>query len=589
MMEKFCTKRSCLQPGYWLLTLFLLLRCSTPPALPPPDADNGGLYVPDGFGVLVVAEGIGRARHIAVNENGDMYVKLRFADNGLGGNVALRDTTGDGKADIIRQFGDYKDEGGLANGITIHDGYLYFSSARNVYRNKLTPGKLIPDSPMETVLTDDHDHGVLHWHITKPIAFDNKGHMFIPFGSPSDACQDIGVGPVGIPGGKGLDPCPELEEHGGVWMFDANKTGLTQRDGKRIATGIRSIVGMEWNADDEGLYAVVHGIDNFHPLFPSLFTAWQGAMLPAETLIKITDGADFGWPYCYYDQMQEKMFLQPGYGGDGKEVGRCSDCDLPLMGFPGHWAPNDLLFYKGNQFPERYKKGVFIAFHGSTDRPPYPQAGYFICFVPFENGKPNGSWEVFADGFTGVDTVVNTSDAVYRPMGLAEGPDGSLYITESNKGKIWRVMYKGDKSAFGETQLAGMEKRKDLSHLKTPDEQADNLQLEGIIEGRGLYNTFCAPCHQRNGKGDGSRFPPLEGSEWVTGEKSRLINVVLNGLEGEIVVNGITYNGLMPPHDFLNDRQLAGILTYVREKFGEGAEALTDFEIEKVRSETIKK
>jgi glucose/arabinose dehydrogenase len=185
---------------------------------------------------------------------------------------------------------------------------------------------------------------------------------------------------------------------------------------------------MQWNSRDENLYAVVNGIDNFHTIYPKLYSSWQAAMLPAELLIKVREGSNFGWPYAYYDQMQGKNVLQPGYGGDGKIVGRASQFDTPVMAFPGHWAPMDVLFYNGDQFPERYKHGAFVAFHGSTDRSPYPQAGYIVCFIPFEDGVATGKLEVFADGFTGVDTVINTSDAMYRPMGLATGPDGSLYI-----------------------------------------------------------------------------------------------------------------------------------------------------------------
>ena len=158
--------------------------------------------------------------------------------------------------------------------------------------------------------------------------------------------------------------------------------------------------------------------------------------------MKIKEGDDFGWPYTYYDHFKEKRMLAPEYGGDGiKEANGYTD---PLMGLPAHWAPNDLLFYKGSQFPARYKKGAFVAFHGSVNRTPYPQAGYIIAFIPFENGKPTKKWEVFADGFAGVDTIVSMQDAIYRPMGLAEGPDGSLYISESKEGKIWRIIFEGE-------------------------------------------------------------------------------------------------------------------------------------------------
>ena len=314
-------------------------------------------------------------------------------------------------------------------------------------------------------------------------------------------------------------------------------------------------------------------------------------MLPSEIFIKINDGSNFGWPYAYYDQLQGKNVLQPGYGGDGKIQGRAAQFDKPVHGFPGHWAPMDLLFYEGKQFPERYKNGAFVAFHGSTDRSPYPQAGYFVCFLPFENGAPNGKFEVFADGFTGVDTVINTSDAVARPMGLATGPDGSLYIVESEKGKIWRVMYKGDKQHFNEKQLAAMEKRKSRSYIKTPDEKADNLQTGDRLEGSILYDTYCATCHQRNGKGDNNRWPPLAGSEFVLGDKDRLIGIILNGMQGEIKVNGKTFNGFMPPHEkILDDHAIASILTYIRNGFHENkVGGVSTLEVTKIRNGIVKK
>lgn len=554
--------------------------------LPPGDPDNGGLILPGEFDAVVVAEEVGRARHLVVNNNGDIYVKLAYNDamNGRGGTVGLRDTDKDGKADIISYFGDYKDQGGSACCVTIQDGYLYTSTVRKIYRNKLTPGKLVPETETETVLTDTDKNVVQNWHTTKPIVFDHQGNMFVPFGAPNNACQDMSkYGPAGIPNGKGLDPCPDLKTHAGIWRFNTDETGLTQEDGDKFATGIRSVVGMRWNPMDNHLYALMHGIDNFHTRYPDRYSSWQAALLPAEELLKVTEGSNFGWPYAYYDQMQGKNVLQPGYGGDGKKVGRARKFDEPAMGFPGHWAPEDLLFYQGDQFPERYKKGAFIAFHGSTDRSPYPQAGYFVCFVPFKKGEPTGEWEVFADGFARVDTVVNTSDAVYRPMGLAEGPDGSLYISESNKGKIWRVMFKGDKEKFGASQLAYMKKRKSQSYLKKPDKIEDNLHQGNSMQGRILFNSYCASCHQRNGKGDNNRYPPLVDSKWVIGDKTRLIHIVLNGLQEKIEVNGKFYDGLMPSHrEILDDHAVASILTYIRTRFN-NADAVNSLEVSKVR------
>ncbi len=546
-----------------------LMHCSQPTELPASDPNNGGLILPDHFEALVVVDSLGRTRHITVRDNGDIYAQLGNAKDGKG-TIGLRDTDQDGKADSIVRFGAYLDKGRSATGITIHKDYLYVSSKKMIYRNRLIAGELVPTSETELVFTDLDKNIERNWHATKPLAFDDKGNMYIPFGSPSDACQDMeAYGPAGIPGGKGIDPCPELVNHAGIWRFDADKIGLTQADGDKYATGIRSVVGMEWNPKDGHLYAVGNGIDNFHTMFPDRYSSWQAAVLPAETLMKVKKGSNYGWPYAYYDQIQGKNVLQPGYGGDGKIVGRASEFDNPVVGFPGHWAPMDVMFYQGNQFPERYNNGVFVAFHGSTDRPPYPQSGYIVCFVPFdEAGISTGKWEVFADGFTGIDTVINTSDAVYRPMGLSMGPDGSLFISESNTGKIWRVMYKGDKEAFGEAELASMEQRKSMNYIKNPDPERDNMQRGDGLSGRILYNTYCASCHQRNGKGDNNRFPPLVASEWVTGDEDRLIDVVLNGMQGEIQVNGKAYNELMPAHQHLEDLAIASILTYVRNRFG---------------------
>ncbi len=552
--------------------------------LPAGDADNGGLMLPGNFEAVVVIDSLGGARHIAVNDNGDIYVKLRDAYPD-GSNVALRDENNDGKADIIKKFGVYSDPSNYGTAMRINNGYLYYSSTSTVYRCKLVPGQLLPDSKVEVILTDDylHDpHG--HNHTAKAVAFDNKGNMYVGFGSPSDVCQVFDR----IPESPGQNPCPQLEEHAGIWMFDPNKKNQTIKNGKRFATGIRSVVAINWNPVDKNIYIVQHGRDEMHRTWPEKYKQWQSVLLPSEEFLRIKQGTDAGWPYYYYDQLQGKKLLNPEYGGDGKKEGNGSKYEQPLIGFPGHFAPNDLLFYTGDQFPEHYRNGAFIAFHGSTIRSPYSQGGYFVAFVPFKNGAPSGPWEVFADGFAGMDTIVNTTDAKCRPMGLAQGPDGSLYISDSRKGKIWRIMYKGDKSKFGIAELAAMEKRKTGSaHIKDPDEFADNLQKGIAVGGEQVYNIYCVSCHQMDGKGDGSRFPPLDSSEWVNGDKKRLIGVLLNGMEKSITVNGKTYNNLMPQHNFLSDDQLALVLTYIRKNFNNRSGDITPGEIARERKTTI--
>ena len=569
---------------FLLLFFTLIILCFTQcrNGLPSGDPDNGGLFLPGDFDAVGVVDSLaGAARHLAVNDNGDIYVKLRFPDS-LGGNAALRDTDNDGKADIIKTFGDYQDRDQYGTAMRINNGYLWFSSVTKIFRQKLSRGKLIPDSEMELMLTDTQR---ISQHDAKPIAFDNNGNMYVPFGAPSDCCQVNDRTPFS----PGIYPCPLLELRGGIWKFDADKPNQFQKDGQKFATGLRSVVALAWDTADNNLFTAAHGRDDLREAWPNLFTAWQSSVLPSEVFLKLEEGADAGWPYHYYDQIQEKYVLNPEYGGDGQKQGDVSKLAKPLIGFQGHVAPNDLLFYTGDQFPERYKGGAFIAFHGSTSSAPYPQTGYYVAFVPMKNGAPSGPWEVFADGFVSKQPLVNPSDAIYRPMGLAQGPDGSLYVSDSEKGKIWRIMFKGDKNNFGKSQLAEAEMRKlQAPNIKMPDEAKDILEQNRRRQNGKLYWLYCRACHQSDGKGDGSRFPPLTDSEWVTGDSKILIGIVLNGKEGEITVKGRTYNGSMPELSMLNDDQIANILTYIRLRFNNDSTAITAEEVSKVRKELKK-
>jgi len=201
------------------------------------------------------------------------------------------------------------------------------------------------------------------------------------------------------------------------------------------------MLAVAWH--DGSLYLVQHGRDQLDTLWPKFFNQQQNAELPAEEFLRVADGGTYAWPYCYYDWQQNKRVLMPEYGGDGTMEADCAKYPAPLVGFPGHFAPNALLFYTGTQFPEKYRGGAFIAFHGSWNRAPLPQAGYRIAFVPFRRGTVTGPWETFADGFAGKMPLARPEDAVARPTGLAQGPDGSLYISDSVKGTIWRVVYRG--------------------------------------------------------------------------------------------------------------------------------------------------
>ena len=394
------------------------------------DPDNGGITLPDGFCAVVVARGVGRARHLATSQNGDVYVAIDDITS-PGGVVALRDRDRDGRADIKMYFGANR-----ANGIVVTKEFIYVGYRDRIIRYALEPGELVPAGGPEVVVSQLPATGD---HARKNMQLDGRGSMYVNFGSASNSCQ-VANRRLESPG---MDPCPEMPIRSGVWRFDANRLGQTPADGERFATGLRNMEALRYDVSRDALFGVQHGRDHLNDNWPQLFTPQQGADLPSEEFIRIDRGDDNGWPYCYHDWQKNLKVLAPEYGGDGSIVGpRCADKEVPLVAFPGHWAPNDLLFYAGRNFPARYVGGAFVAFHGGFDRAPLPNEGFNVAFVPFAGNGPAGGWEIFADGFTGGGTPL-PRNAAHRPMGLAEGPDGTLYISDDVRGQIWRVVFEG--------------------------------------------------------------------------------------------------------------------------------------------------
>jgi glucose/arabinose dehydrogenase len=389
-------------------------------------AGDSTLKLPEGFFAQIYADELGKARHIVFNSNGDIYVKLeRLADGH--GILRLRDTNNDGKADDITGFGNYR-----GTGIAIKDGYLYASSNSEVFRYKLGQDGAPDSASVQRIVTGLIDKGE---HNSKSIALDNAGNIYVNIGAPSNSCQEQNR----VTGSKGMNPCPILDSAGGIWQFKADKTDQTYSNGVRYATGIRNIVGLDWNNQVNELYAMQHGRDDLDRLFPELYTTDQRVELPAEEMFLVKKGSDFGWPYCYYDGFQKAKVQSPEYGGDGKKTTGCEGKSNPIYAFPAHWAPNAMLFYTGDQFPAKYKNGAFIAFHGSWNRAPKEQAGFYVVFLPFKDGQPSGEYEIFADGFTDKSRGDGPN---YRPCGLTQGADGSLYISEDEHGRVWKVVYK---------------------------------------------------------------------------------------------------------------------------------------------------
>lgn len=416
------------------LALRAPVAATAAPAIPC-DEGNVGLTLPTGFCATLFADKVGTTRHLTVLPNGDVLVNVQAGRGGGesqmgvgkdGGLVLLRDQNGDGHADVIEKVAP-------SNGteVAVANGHVYVTDRNNVVRFPMAGDR--PDaSKPDTVIMNMPTGG----HVAYNFVVDGKV-LYLNVGSRTNSCQEKDRQNKS----PGVDPCIELDSRAGIWQFDATKSRQTAADGQRFATGIRNAVSLVMNPNDRTLYATQHGRDQ---LFQNWgFTQEQSAEWPAEELFRITKGDDFGWPYCFFNPEEKHKVLAPEYGGDGRQVGRCADKKAPVFAFPGHWAPNAMLFYTATQFPPRYRSGAFVAFHGSWNRAPLPQGGFNVVFLPMNKDKAAGDkFEVFAEGFAGPGGTP-TAQGLHRPTGLAQAPDGSMYVSDDNGGRIYKISYKG--------------------------------------------------------------------------------------------------------------------------------------------------
>jgi glucose/arabinose dehydrogenase len=400
-------------------------------------SDNGGITLPDGFCAGVFADTIGHARHVAVAPNGDLFIALEYhaprdtsrkSAQVQASALALRDANHDGRADTMVYIG--KGEKG-GTGIALADSFVYIDEQTKIVRYHLANGALEPTGAPQTVISGIPIAGD---HNARNFIIDSKGNLFLNIGSATNACQEHNR----TAKSPGVNPCTELKMRAGIWRFDARKTGQVFSPNARYATGIRNAEGLAIDPASGQLYATQHGRDQLYDNWQPLFDAKYSAENPAEELMQVNQGDDFGWPYCYYSLDAKKLVLAPEYGGDGKKTEQCDQKKEPVAVFPGHWAPMDVFFYTGSMFPEKYKRGVFIPFHGSWNRAPEPQAGYRVVFQPLDGGKASGDYETFANGFAGANPQPDA--APHRPVGVAQGPNGELYITDDAHGRVWRVV-----------------------------------------------------------------------------------------------------------------------------------------------------
>ncbi len=544
--------------------------------------DDSGLTLPAGFCATLFADGIGHARHLVVAPNGVVYVNTwsgRYYGNDAvhegGFLVALKDSKGSGKADVIERFGETVASGGAGGtGIGLYGGAIYAEINDKIVKYTLTGGALVPKQPPQTIvsglpLTGDHP---MH-----PFAIDAAGFLYVDVASATNSCQVKSREPKS----PGVDPCTELETRGGVWRYDAKKTDQVFSPAERFATGIRNAEGYAVDSAGHRLFVTQHGRDQLHSNWPDVYKVEQEATLPAEELLLLKQGADYGWPTCYYDPGLKRLVLAPEYGGDGEKAGRCADKTGPVAAFPAHWAPNAMTFYDGRQFPSHYRNGVFIAFHGSWNRAPYSQQGYNVVFQPLAGDQASGRCEIFADGFAGEAPSPGT--AAHRPAGLAVGPDGSLYVSDDVRGRIYRIAYDGasapafkpvfcpSASAPAGPIVAAAVKAPDAAQtaavpatasLPVPPGATPEIMALGdrVYHGQAGGAT-CTGCHGANAKGT-PLGPDLTDAEWLWSDGSYA------GIETTIktgVDQPKQYRAAMPPLGGaqLTPAQVSAVAAYV--------------------------
>ncbi len=356
----------------WRLILLILAFACLAAILPSgstPTVRGESLQLPPNFKMDVFETGLRTPRFLAFSPEGDLYV----ANMASGRIVVLPDRNHDGTPDSIVTFAS-----GFAspNNVAFYNGAVYVGETSRIWRLVDTNGDLVADT--RSVVIDNLPADGRHK--TKTVGFGPDGKLYINVGSYKD-------------------DGPESAARATIWQYNADGSG-----GRVFASGLRNTVGFDWDPSTSLMWGVDNGSDNI------------GRNLPPDELNQLTDGGNYGYPYCIGDRQPNPVL--PG-----------SNCDRTVPAvtqFPAHSAPLGMTFYTGWSFPSGYWGGVFAAQHSIS----YPE-NRAIVFVPFKDGRPSGQPQTF----------VSTGDTW---VGLAVDPyDGSLFASRDATGTIYKISYTG--------------------------------------------------------------------------------------------------------------------------------------------------
>lgn len=341
--------------------------------------------VPPGFKVSVFATGFEDPRWLAVSPNGDVFA----TDSAAGQVIVLSDPGRTGKAESRVIFADQLK---MPFGTAFHDNYVYVANTNEVQRFRYDPTTSKRLGNAEHIIDLPGFGYNQHW--TRSLLFSKDGkHLFISVGSKSN---------VGIE-----------SDHRRAAILIADPDGSNLRV---FASGMRNPVGMAVNPQTGLLWATVNERDNI------------GDDTPPDYFTRVAEGAFYGWPYSYIgSHVDNRVPSRPDL---------VANAIVPDVLLDAHSSPLQFVFYDGQQFPSAYRRGAFVAEHGSHNR--HIRSGYQVIFIPFENGLPAGGAETFLSGFV----PDRLGKEVYgRPVGVATQPEGSLLVSDDAGKLIWRVSF----------------------------------------------------------------------------------------------------------------------------------------------------
>ena len=345
-------------------------------------AEEAQVQVPEGFAVNVFASGLSAPRFITFGPDEQLYV----AERGAGRIVRLPDVDGNGAADEVEIVaGDLESP----HSVVIHEGDWFVGVPTGVVRLGDRDGDGAAEN-REIIVSDYPTSG----HNTRTVLFLPDGQMVVSVGSSCNVCEE------------------EDPRRAAIVAYD----GPAGQSERIFASGLRNAVGLTLQPETGELWASNNGRD------------FMGDDLPPETIYRLREGVDYGWPSCHSGDIPD-----PEFGIEGA----CDSVPEPEVEMQAHSAPLGLTFYDGESFPAAYHGDLFVAFHGSWNRS--VPTGYSVVRIPFADGEVAGAVEDFATGWLNRET--NAVDG--RPVGLAVGPDGALYVSDDKGGFIYRIYYTG--------------------------------------------------------------------------------------------------------------------------------------------------